>query len=140
MRTMALATIALIAGCAASPARKPDFELNGLKVRVIGNHDYYPPALRRQNIGGRVSLNYSVSAQGIPERIAVLVSDNEAFEAGAEQLLKDWRFEVPANWAGGGGEWRRFRLQVTFVIEGTQPLPPLDEGPNVTVTGSRVHR
>ena len=52
--------------------------------------------------------------------------------------LIDLRFRVPADWEARGGPWRRFRIQVTFVVRGMQPLPkwdPTDEALVITASG-----
>lgn len=116
-------------------------EINGLIMQSRIVRDYYPPAMRRTATPGRVSLAYSVDADGRVIRITPLVSDSAAFEPGAVQMLTDMRFAVPKGWEASGGPWRRFRIQVTFVIGGRQPLPVWAEGENVLlVTASAPGR
>jgi TonB family protein len=118
--------------------KKLELRLNGLPVRLHAPHDYYPQDARKLGLAGRVELAYSVNAQGNPERITALVSDDQRFEAAAAEALRDVRFELPADWVAQGGPWRRLHLQVTFAIEGSKPLPPYEDGLEaLTVIGSR---
>lgn len=106
-------------------------EINGLVTHPRIVRDYYPPAMRRKATPGRVSLAYSVGADGRVVRVFPLVSDYAAFEPYAVRMLTDMRFDVPADWEASGGPWRRFRIQVTFAIRGRQPLPVWAPGESV---------
>lgn len=112
-------------------AQRGGVEINGLVTHPRVVRDYYPPAMRRTATPGRVSLAYSVGANGRVIRVFPLVSDYAAFEPSAVQMLTDMRFDVPADWEASGGPWRRFRIQVTFAIRGQQPLPVWAEGESV---------
>jgi TonB family protein len=111
--------------------------LNGLQGHMRVTRDYYPLKLRRQGISGRVALAYSVGEQGVPERIAVLVSDNPGFESSATLLLQSLQFDVPATWSSDAGPWRRLHVQINFAIEGSKPPRKFSAGDeDITVTGS----
>lgn len=119
------------------PLRQGEILVNGLVARATAVHDYYPPEKRRKGQSGRASLAYSVDANGRVVRVYALVSDDPVFEPYAAQVLADLRFKVPPDWAASGGPWRRFRIQVTFTIEGQPPLPVWAQGESVIlITGS----
>ncbi len=140
LRALALATLCT---CLAAAGTEPAFArgevlINGVPARPARARDYYPADLRRANVGGRVSLAYSIDASGRVVRVFPLVSDDVRFEPAATQCLTDLRFRVPADWEARGGPWRRFRIQVTFVVRGMQPLPkwdPTDEALVITASG-----
>ena len=77
-----------------------------------------------QGVSGRTLLSYSISPSGIAQSVEVIRSDNPAFGSAAIQFLRDWHFDVPADWGTAGGPERRLRVQVLFVIDGRQPPQP----------------
>ncbi len=65
--------------------------------------DYYPVSMRMTLTPGRVSLAYSVGADGHVIRVFPLVSDHAAFEPMAVRMLAAFRFDVPADREASGG-------------------------------------
>lgn len=111
-----------------STAVARDFEINGLPTEFRPSADFYPQAMRRKGIAGRVSLAYSIDGKGRAQNIVTLASDDAGFESAATSLVRSIRFKVPDDWTASGHDWRRYRIQVNFRIEGMANLPTWEEG------------
>lgn len=96
-----------------------------------------PISRRRSTSAERPALALLLSlACGVGGATAA-ANDDPVFEPYAAQVLADLQFKVPPDWAASGGPWRRFRIQVTFTIEGQPPLPVWAQGESVIlITGS----
>lgn len=103
--------------------------------------DYYPAAAILRNQHGRVSLAYSVEADGHPVRIAIVESIAPVLDARAVDFLQLMKFFVPSDWASSGGPVRRYRFRVQFniVVHGESP-PPADPEADLTVSGTGISR
>jgi TonB family protein len=116
-RTAIAAVIAIIVlerGAAAQGAASAKIELPPYQGTL--KDDYYPLDARLHWVQGRALLEFTINARGVPEDVA-LVSAEPAheFDEAARRLVKNLRYQVPADWAQGGAS-HRFRMGVRYQV------------------------
>ncbi|MGH8231524.1 MAG: energy transducer TonB [Steroidobacteraceae bacterium] len=79
--------------------------------------DYYPPDARSHYIQGRSLVEFSLNERGVPTDVTVVKSEPaREFDNTSERLVKNLRFEVPANWGAAGAQSHRFRIGVRYQV------------------------
>ncbi|HEY3729952.1 MAG TPA: TonB family protein, partial [Steroidobacteraceae bacterium] len=79
--------------------------------------DYYPADARSHYIQGRSLVEFSLNDRGVPTDVTVIKSEPaREFDNTSERLVKNLRFEVPANWDAGGAQSHRFRIGVRYQV------------------------
>jgi TonB family protein len=81
---------------------------------------YYPDAAKRVGLEGKVLVAFDIGADGRVANLAMLFSDESAFENTAKEYMSGLRFEVPSNWASSAGRYQRYHIGFVFCI------PPSD--------------
>jgi TonB family protein len=79
--------------------------------------DYYPPDARSHYIQGRSLVEFSLNERGVPIDVTVLKSEPaREFDNSSERLVRNLRFEMPANWDAAGAQSHRFRIGVRYQV------------------------
>jgi TonB family protein len=81
---------------------------------------YYPEAAKRVGLEGKVLIAFDIVADGRVANLAILFSDESAFENTAKEYMSGLRFEVPSNWASSASRYQRYHIGFVFCI------PPSD--------------
>jgi TonB family protein len=81
---------------------------------------YYPEAAKRVGLEGKVLVAFDIVADGRVANVAILFSDESAFENTAREYMSGLRFEVPSNWASSASRYQRYHIGFVFCI------PPSD--------------
>ena len=100
---------------------------------------YYPDAAKRVGLEGKVLVAFDIVADGRVANLAILFSDESAFENTAKEYMSGLRFEVPSNWASSASRYQRYHIGFVFCI------PPSDlvgtfgiAASPVTISTSRI--
>ena len=98
----------LVRGAASAPNELPPYK-GTLK------DDYYPADARQHYLQGRALVEFTLNGRGVPADVVVVNSEPpREFEESARQLVRNLRFEVPADWEQGAAASHRFRIGVRF--------------------------
>jgi TonB family protein len=81
---------------------------------------YYPDAAKRVGLEGKVLVAFDIVADGRVANLAIIFSDESAFENTAREYMSGLRFEVPSNWASSASRYQRYHIGFVFCI------PPSD--------------
>jgi TonB family protein len=81
---------------------------------------YYPDAAKRVGLEGKVLVAFDIVADGRVANLAIIFSDESAFENTAKEYMSGLRFEVPSNWASSASRYQRYHIGFVFCI------PPSD--------------
>jgi TonB family protein len=81
---------------------------------------YYPDAAKRVGLEGKVLVAFDIAADGRVANLAILFSDESAFENTAREYMSGLRFEVPGSWASSASRYQRYHVGFVFCI------PPSD--------------
>jgi TonB family protein len=77
---------------------------------------YYPEAAKRVGLEGKVLVAFDIVADGRVANLAVIFSDESAFENTAKEYMSGLRFEVPSNWASSASRYQRYHIGFVFCI------------------------
>jgi TonB family protein len=78
--------------------------------------DYYPTDARLHSLQGRALVEFNVNARGVPEDVVVVQAEPaREFDQAARRLVRNLRYQVPANWAQGSTS-HRFRMGVRYQV------------------------
>jgi TonB family protein len=109
-----IATVVLDRGALAQGAMNTKVELPPYQGAL--KDDYYPTDARLHSLQGRALVEFSVNARGLPEDVVVVQAEPaREFDEAARRLVKNLRYQVPADWAQGGAS-HRFRLGVRYQV------------------------
>ena len=135
----------LASACASAPIEPATtaFDPNSLPRERASNPgvDFYPAQAVALDMNGRVSLAYSVGADGRAQHIALIESAGRLLDERAIDELNHSRFAVPSDWKITGGPSHRYRFGVIFNLRGKERVPPFDvKQTTVEITATRVPR
>lgn len=117
-----------------------EIKINGVPTASRPTVEYYPHDLRRKGLAGRVAIAYSIDGKGRTKNIVALASDDARFERAAIKMIGDTRFKVPADWEASGNDWRRYRIQVNFLMSGMGQLPIWEDGSEAIILTTSITR
>ena len=138
---VALALLANSSASALEPATGPEAEAATVEDFILDatphsvGEAFFPGAVARLGLAGRVSFLYSVNTKGRATGITLLEADSSDLAANARAVLVGYRFMVPADWSASGGPLRRFRVGFIYKLPGNPVPPPFaDKRPTITLT------
>jgi TonB family protein len=78
--------------------------------------DYYPTDARLHSLQGRALVEFNVNARGMPEEVAVVQAEPAGeFDEAARRLVRNLRYQVPADWTTSAAS-HRFRMGVRYQV------------------------
>jgi TonB family protein len=92
---------------------------------------YYPDSARRSGLEGIVDIEYGIDHKGHAQELRVQFSDSRIFDSRAEDLIRDFQYQVPSNWEAKGYQNLRFDMEVQFWLVAPGGLCPRDRAPRV---------
>jgi TonB family protein len=78
--------------------------------------DYYPADARLHSLQGRALLEFNINGRGVPEDVVVVNAEPaREFDDSARRLVRNLRYQVPADWAQTGVS-HRFRIALRYQV------------------------
>jgi TonB family protein len=93
---------------------------------------YYPDAAKRVGLEGKVLVAFDIAADGRVANLAIIFSDESAFENTAREYMSGLRFEVSSDWASSANRYQRYHIGFVFCI------PPSDLDGTFGIAASTV--
>jgi TonB family protein len=105
----------------------------------ISKVPYYPDAARRDALEGKVLVAFDIVPSGRAAHVAVIFSDQPAFEKTAMEFMANTVFEVSSTWATSKDRFQRYHMGFLFCIppSGLVDTFGIAASP-VTVSASRI--
>src|ERR1700735_415572 len=69
---------------------------------------FYPDRAKRDGVEGKVLVAFDIAAGGRIANLAILDSDNSAFEATAREYMSELKFDLPSSWANSPAHLIRY--------------------------------
>ena len=123
--------LAPVAPVVASPATK---QLPGAPRVLHAVPPIYPPEALLNGVQGKVVVEFSLDAAGVPRDLEVVGRNAGQFDAPALQALASWRFASPAE------PGRRYQQAFTFQLGARAPADAVAAGACLVTTGTHICR
>jgi len=112
---IAIASIYPLCG-AADESQSAGSEKQALPPLKSSKDIYYPEAAKRVGLEGKVLVAFDIVADGRVANLAIIFSDESAFENTTKEYMSGLRFEVPSNWASSASRYQRYHMGFLFCI------------------------